>query len=309
MVQREIPGKVAIGSEEDRSVYADRFANGANLFPRYLFRVRPDDSAKLGVPKGRVAVRSERSSAEKKPWKQLSDLTGIVESEFVWSTVLGEQVAPFTITRPAKFVLPMTEKGEILHPDETKIDRWPGVAHWTRHAQTVWKTNQTGSLDVVTQINYMNKLAQQAPFPAIRVVYAASGMHIAAAVLTDPRVVVEHSVYWAAVSTTDEANYLAGILNSPVITELARPLMSYGKDERHIDKNVWKLPIPKYDAQDSTHRRIAELAKQLTDLVAGEVALADYFVTRRKQIRLLVNSSSAGSELDELVAAIVDQPE
>lgn len=303
-----VPGKVAISADEDRSVYGPRFSQGANLVPRYLFRVQPDTTAKLGVPQGRIAVRSERTSYEKKPWKDLPDLTGIVETEFVWPTVLGEQIAPFLVSQPARFVLPVTDKGDVLHPNETKIDRWPGIAQWTRRAEDLWQTHQDGNLDLIGQINYMNKLIQQAPFPTIRVIYAASGMHIAAAVLRDPRTVIEHSVYWATVTSTAEANYLAGILNSPVITELARPLMSYGKDERHIDKNVWKLPIPKYAPDDPAHQRISDLAEQLTSLIEMQAPLPEYFVARRQAIRRVITDSTLGQELDELVTAVVDQP-
>ncbi|MEK8170590.1 hypothetical protein NKH77_16240 [Streptomyces sp. M19] len=40
---------------------------------------------------------------------------------------------------------------------------------------------------------------------------------------------------------------------------MVRPLMSYGKDERDIDKAVWELPIPEFDPSDATHARIAEI--------------------------------------------------
>lgn len=72
-------------------------------------------------------------------------------------------------------------------------------------------------------------------------------MHVAAAVVTDPAAIIDHSLYWAPISSPDEGLYLCAILNSPVLTTLVRPLMSYGKDERHVDKYVWKLPIPLYD--------------------------------------------------------------
>ncbi|WP_264079239.1 hypothetical protein [Mycobacterium szulgai] len=109
----------------------------------------------------------------------------------------------------------------------------------------------------------MRKLTQQLPVPPIRVAYAASGMHVSAALVTDPAALIEHAIYWAAVSTASEGHYLVGILNTPSLTELVRPLMSYGKDERHIDKAVWKLPIPTYDPADPIHTEIAQLAREL----------------------------------------------
>src|SRR5262245_55693470 len=46
---------------------------------------------------------------------------------------------------------------------------------------------------------------------------------------------------------------LCAIMNSAVTSEFLRPLMAYGKDERHIHKNVWQLAIPAYDSKNAMH--------------------------------------------------------
>lgn len=233
----------------ERSPYAARFSNGANLFPRLLFRVEDSPATGLGVPgvpAGRLAAQSKRSAAEKQPWKVLPALTGIVESEFLWPTLLGEQeqIVPFHMRAPERFVVPLTRTGDVLDGEHSKIDAYPGLASWMRAAETLWTTHSGSKMTLGEQIDHMRKLTQQLPVPPIRVAYAASGMHVSAALVTDPAALIEHAVYWAAVSTASEGHYLVGILNTPSLTELVRPLMSYGKDERHIDKAVWKLPIP-----------------------------------------------------------------
>lgn len=299
------PGRAVVGVASVGSPYAPRFAQGANLVPRLLFRVEPDDQSALGAPAGRRPVRSQRTVSEKVPWKKLSPLTGAVEDQYIWPTILGEHVLPFRIAPPADFVLPLTRDGEVLGPSGNKIDRWPGLASWMRQADEIWRNNQDGKLTLIKQIDHMKKLSQQAPFPGTRVVYAASGMHVSAAVLRNPRVVVEHGVYWAAVASPDEATFLVSILNTPSLTDLVRPHMSYGKDERHIDKNVWKLPIPTYDLGDPVHLRIVELGDQLTDRV-GEVGFtSSYFVTQRKAVRTFLADSPEGKELDALVSKVV----
>ena len=58
---------------------------------------------------------------------------------------------------------------------------------------------------------------------------------------------IEHKLYWGTVSNRDEGYFLCADINRPELTQLVRPLMSYGKDERHIDEQVWKLPVPTYD--------------------------------------------------------------
>jgi SAM-dependent methyltransferase len=300
-------GTVAVSSADDeRSAYASKFSNGANLFPRLLFRVEDDPSASLGVPGGRKAVRSQRTVSEKNPWKSLPAMTGAVESEFIWPTIMGEHVIPFGILDPCEFVLPMTRTGDLLSPTSSQIDRWPGLADWTRRADELWSNNQDGKFTLMQQINHMKKLTQQAPIPSRRVVYAASGMHISAAVLSDPRVIVEHGAYWASVGSPDEANYLVGILNTPSLTELARPFMSYGKDERHIDKNVWKLPIPTFDPDNQIHQQIVVLSEKLGLEAAEQVFATKNFVTIRKSLRRYISESEAGKELDALVDALLD---
>jgi hypothetical protein len=75
------------------------------------------------------------------------------------------------------------------------------------------------------------------------------------------RVIITKSLYWAAFRDEDEADYLCAILNSPAVTEQLRPFMSYGKDERHVDKHLWQLPIPVYDAENATHRELVTLSR------------------------------------------------
>ncbi|BDZ43428.1 hypothetical protein GCM10025865_27270 [Paraoerskovia sediminicola] len=301
------PGHAVSGTgSTPGSKYADRFSNGANLFPRLLFRVEPDSATTLGAPAGRRSVRSQRTVSEKAPWKNLAPLTGAVEAQFIWPTVLGEHVLPFRVMPPAEFVVPLRGDGTLL-ATPTEFDRWPGLAAWMRQATELWNGNQTGKLTLAKQIDHMKKLTQQAPMPSTRVVYAASGMHVAAAVLTDSRTVIEHGAYWASVSSPDEAAYLVGILNSPSLTELVRPYMSYGKDERHVDKNVWKLPIASYDHDNLDHIRVVELSNALSSEIAALQFTSSNFVVRRRIVRAHIAQSLRGKELDSLVADVVHE--
>ena len=250
-------------------------------------------------------MQSKRSAAEKQPWKGLPALTGIVESEFVWPTLLGEQIVPFYMRTPERFVVPLTRTGEVLDGEHAKIDAYPGLAAWTRAAEELWTTHGQSKLSLSEQIDHMRKLTQQLPVPPIRVAYAASGMHVSAALVTDPAALIEHAIYWAAVSTTSEGHYLVGILNTPSLTELVRPLMSYGKDERHIDKVVWRLPIPTYDPDDPIHTEIAALARELAAEISAMSFRSENFVTIRRDVRRHLTNSPAGQRLDALVGALL----
>jgi hypothetical protein len=137
-------------------------------------------------------------------------------------------------------------------------------------------------------------------------VYSASGMHLVAARLENRRAVIEHALYWATAASTDEAHYLCAILNSATFTELVRPFMSYGEDERHFDKHIWQLPVPLYDRADDLHRRLAargaelEAAIEKLDLVPGR-----HFAAVRRDIRGFIAESEAGRDVEALVEELL----
>ena len=302
-------GELRIGSADDElSPYHSRFSQGANLVPRLMFRVEGTTAGALGVPRGHLTIRSKRSVSEKKPWKDLPALTGTVESQFVWPTVLGEHILQFRLLDRDTFVLPLTSRGDVMDSDGDAINAYPGLATWMRTAAALWSKHGGSKLSLDGQIDHMRKLSQQLPIPPVRVAYAASGMHLSAALVTDPRAVIEHGAYWGAVASESEGHYLVGILNTPTLTELVRPLMSYGKDERHIDKAVWRLPIPTYDADNALHQNIVATTRELTAELATQEWRSDYFVTIRQDTRAWLLGHEKGRHLDNLVRELLGEP-
>jgi hypothetical protein len=82
--------------------------------------------------------------------------------------------------------------------------------------------------------------------------------------------------------------------------------MSYGKDEREIDKHVWQLPIPLYDSGNPIHRRLSGLGRQESDLVAG-LGLDEHgnFVTLRQKAREALAAGSAAEEIANIVTDLL----
>src|ERR1035438_10630131 len=90
--------------------------------------------------------------------------------------------------------------------------------------------------------------------------------------------------------------------NAPATTELARPMMSYGKDERHIHKHVWELPIPLFDQTNRVHRRISQLGADAEKMVATyKIDDSVHFSAIRRHIRDALFETPEGQELNELV--------
>lgn len=308
LLSQQVGELVILSAEDETSPYAKRFSQGATLVPRLAWRVEEVSAGGLGVPSGMKRVQSKRSSTEKKPWKDLPAITGAVESEFVWPTLLGEQVVPFHVRQPELFVVPLTQTGRLLNGGDAKIDAYPGLAAWTRAVEHMWESYKRSKMTLSERIDHMRGLTTQVPVTQTRVVYAKAGMHLAAAVVTDHRPIIDHKLYWGAVGSESEAHYLVGILNAPVTTELAQPLMSYGKDERDIDKSVWKLPIPAFDPDNEIHTEIAALARQFAEEVAAQTFTTDNFVTIRRGVRAYIATSDPGQKLDRLVADLLGSP-
>lgn len=70
-------------------------------------------------------------------------LEGVVESDFVRDTYLGENVLPFRLLPARHSVLPI--EGARLIPQD-RLDLYPGLAAWWRDAERVWEANSKGRL-------------------------------------------------------------------------------------------------------------------------------------------------------------------
>lgn len=106
-----------------------------------------------------------------------------------------------------------------------------------------------------------------------------SGNHFAAAYIglfDDPQlgpkiVIPDHKLYFVPVETEEEAAYLAGILNAPLIGNAIQayaPQLSLGVSV------VEYLHIPKLDISDAQHAQMVELSKQITH--SGVATREDY---------------------------------
>ncbi|MCU4748517.1 N-6 DNA methylase [Streptomyces sp. G-5] len=290
------------------SPYRPRFIAGATIYPKYLFFVEPGQSNSLGLGGGRVAVRSERNRLEKAPWKNLPDMEGVVEKEFVRPVLLGESVLPYRILAAKRAVLPIEGSDTLLDGEHPHLERYPDLAKWWRRAEAQWLENRSSErLTLLERLEFHRGMTSQLPGTPLRVLYGASGMHVTAALVEDPSAVIEHKLYWATVATHEEGMYLTAILNSPALTELVRPLMSYGKDERDIDKAVWELPIPQFDPSEGTHVRIAELGFiESTNIAELQLDETKNFVKLRQVVRQYLATSSTADELDQLVRLLLE---
>ncbi|MFZ1753159.1 MAG: N-6 DNA methylase [Caldilineaceae bacterium] len=293
-------GAVTIRSGS-RSPYSERFRQGAILAPRFMFFVERQAVGPLGSAAGQVAIRSSRSVNEKKPWKDMAGLEGVVEERFLHPMFSGETLLPYRNSASLECIVP--HDGTRLLRESDEIAVYSGMLEWWSRCEAAWENGRSSvRLSLVEQLDYMGKLSAQFPIPPLRVVYNSSGMHLAAAKLYDPSAVVNNKLYWCAVRSDREADYLCAILNSPVTTDFVRPLMSYGKDERDIHKHVWKLPIPEFDEAVPMLSRLADLGA-IAARAAAEVEVREnvHFSALRRDIRNAIEGNAETAEIDDVV--------
>jgi hypothetical protein len=153
----------------------------------------------------------------------------------------------------------------------------------------------------------MHKLRAQFPIARHRVIYTGRGAIITACRVDNPDAVVDHALYWLAVASVEEAQYVTGVLNSDALQERSRDAMSKGLlGERNIHRTPFLTAWPQYDPTDATHATIVEYAAAL-EHIAESVDLDGVNTTthRRRRIRAELNQSPAASSLNAIVESLL----
>ena len=272
---RRVPSGITDTAAIGDSPYERRTRNGATVFPRCLFFVTETENTAIVQSGQTITVNPRRGSQDKAPWRNL-DLTAIteqtIESRHFYSVHTGETVAPYSTLEPIKAILPVKyEEYEIPAdfdgPGGVRLGglerrmrgRWQAI-------NLLWEENKApaNKLNLLAQLDYYGKVSAQLEWQRkhgdspLRVVYAGSGQPTAS-LLQDDSAIVDYTLFWIPCKNMQEANYLMAIINSQTLYEAVMPLMPKGQfGPRHLQKHLWKLPIPEYDAANPLHREIAE---------------------------------------------------
>ena len=142
----------------------------------------------------------------------------------------------------------------------------------------------------------------------VRVLYNQSGAPTAA-VLENGAALVDYTLYWIACKDINEANYLVAVINSRALFEAVAPLMPKGQfGARHLQKHLWKLPIPAFDLDQELHITIAEagagaagvlenLREQRGDKLTVKIA--------RRELREWLGASDQGQAVGNVVSRLL----
>ena len=275
-------------ADAKNSDYNATATQGATITPRMAFMVVEQDqkTSRLGRSQGTTTVESYRTSLEKEPWKSQPSWSATLPNRYIFDVHLGSTLVPFGLLEPWRAVLPI-ERQQLM--DEQQINNADSsMRDWWRDISQRWEDNKTkqSKLSLLESLDYQRKLSKQLNAVKHRVLYSASGNTVAAARIADPRAVIEHKLYWMPANGKEEARYLTAILNAPVTTELVAVYQSRGLfGGRDFDKNVWRLPIPKFDPADPLHMQLVDLAAKAEEVTAGVDAGTYGFQKHRRLVR------------------------
>lgn len=291
------------------SPYARDFIQGATIVPRVLHVVEQVEAVgALGLPAGVVNVRSVRSSLEKGVWKTLPSRGPVaVETACVHPMHLGSTLLPFRMVKPWHIVLPIDPaSGELMDLGSTSLDAFPRTREWWDESCKLWNGHGKGVLTLRERVDYMRGLSRQVPAPATRLAYTKSGSRLAAAVITDPTAVIDHKLYWAPMSSVNEARYLEAVLNAELTQRLVEPYQSRGlMGARDFDMYVWRLSIPRFDPTEKLHLELVRLGEEAEGVAAGVNVDDVGFQAARGRVRAALNESGIAVQMEEAVASLL----
>ncbi|QNH95539.1 hypothetical protein [Corynebacterium anserum] len=266
-----------------------------------------EPQSKLGKKQGTSTVVSYRTGDEKKPWKNLSSLSATLPSRYIFDVHLGSTVVPFRLLKPWRAVLPINDQRILT--DEQIDNADDGLRSWWSQATDLWEKNKTkqSKLSLMERLDYQNTLSKQLNAVKHRVVYSKSGNTLAAARISTPHTIIDHKLYWMPANGISEARFLSAILNAPVTTKMVSIYQSRGLfGTRDFDKNVWRLPIPKYSPKNALHQEIVALAEE-AELIASQVDTKDYkFKKVRAIVRNELSLANVSVKLDAAVKALLN---
>ena len=323
-VQRVSSGITDTGASGG-SLYGSYARQGAVMVPRCLFFVNETASTAVVQAAQTVTVNPRRGSQDKAPWKdiELTAITGqTVERRHFFNVHLGETVAPYVTLEPLKAILPLKQGDYAIPTDAGGLGgvhlaglerrmrgRWRIVSQlWEGNRATATKLNLLGQLD------YMGKLSSQLEWQKnqgdrpIRIVYTQSGAPTAAFI--DSASIVDRKLYWVTCQNVQEAHYLLAIINSDTLATAVNQFTTpnWAGNTRDLEKHLWKLPIPEFDAENALHARVSDAgaeaaaaaAERLEQLRADRGDKLTVTIARR-ELRKWLRESPEGAAVEEAV--------
>jgi hypothetical protein len=239
-----------------------------------------------------VSIRTSRREVTNQQNKVLKERTfrGSINRRYLFTTVTSNQLLPFivleeapTVALPIEFNkegrISILSSQELLDQGDRETDSWFKAID-----------RALDSKKIRDRIDERKKLTQQRRVNEgqFLVHYGAGGTHPCAGIQkidsqTQP-FIADQTTYVGIIDDEDEAYYLIGMLNAPILGTMIKPFQDKGAfGARHVHKAPLDL-VPPYDPTLSEHQRVVALSKSA--VTAAHAALTHEM---RDQARRLEN--------------------
>jgi len=275
------------------SYYKMKFAQGATIVPRsfWFVEVKPSSVGfNPDLPPLETATRARKKANDAYKTVFFKDT---VESRFLYATLLSTDLLPFGHLDYRLVVLPIEpveDHYKLIDENEARKRGFLSLARWLVKAEKEWEERRSAKaerIDMLGRLDYRKGLTEQNPQAKYRVLYNTSGTYLTAAIIQNEQIdseidgqqiamhgfVANDKTYLCQLNDSNEASYLATILNASLVDRLIKPMQSRGLwGPRDIHKKVLELPIPKFNAANPIHKRLAELGKECSAKVDNWLA-------------------------------------
>ena len=271
------------------SRYKEKVKRGAELTPRPLWFIEIKTHERFGTNLEEPLVESTRRSVEraKGEYKGIT-VSGRVEKNYIYATLLGSDIVPFyhLPLRPIILpLIPLSNSYRIVRVNDARARGHKALAEWLENAEEIWNKRRKEKLtkwDLYGLLDFRNQLTNQNPKTQFKVLYNRSGTFLTSCVVDTKELSIrvndiefkaqgfaaDTTAYYFETNSEDEASYLAAVLNSKVVDRLIKPLQSRGLwGPRDIHKKPLELPIDDFHADNVKHRELARIGRKSTKIV------------------------------------------
>ena len=265
------------------------FANqGPTITDRRLFFVTAHpNEGRFALPDTYLTF-PRTGTLDKKSYSVAALEEHIVSGDNLFSVYLGESLGPYVAMSPLVAALPVSKATFVMPLDHSDCKELPSgfVRHdacevdtqrlddrmrsrWEKMEQ-LWEANR-GRADIKSlsqRLNYHNILTSQLEYlrepgnRPVRIAYTQSGRPTAA-LIVDGQAILDRKLYQVTCRNLEEAYYLLAIINSQTLERVVSNFMPKGLfGARDLEKHLWKLPIPEYEASNKNHATLSLLGRE-----------------------------------------------
>ena len=313
--------------DANASEYLPRVLQGATIVPRGLWFATPASGA---VDRDRPRLMTDPTVMEraKDAWDDVH-VEADVEADFLYATLLSNDLVPFGYRKLSLTVLPLYQYSHqttksMLNALSARENGYPGLGRWLKQAEEAWLKGRstTTSATLEEWLDYHGKLTHQNTSADCRLLYNGSGSHVCACCIDNKTIdfnvngllckgfVVDSGTYGISSTSIDECHFLAAILNAPSVGTAIAPHQTRGAFHggRHISRRPFEVlptPIPLFQPELDSHRQLAALSRECHLFVARmEIPLEAEIGRLRQRMRQTLQDKLA--EIDGIVRILLN---